>query len=121
MRFDIVCALEVVEHVREPQVFCETLTQLTSPGGMLAMSTINRTPRAAITSILVPEYILNWVPRGTHEWNKYVTPEEMAAMLRRCGFKMKSIAGMTYNPLGGTWMLTDDVGVNYIAVAAQAE
>mmetsp|Transcript_5084 Transcript_5084/g.18508 ORF Transcript_5084/g.18508 Transcript_5084/m.18508 type:complete len:238 (+) Transcript_5084:329-1042(+) len=117
--FDIVCALEVIEHVRDPQGFCDTLTQLTAPGGMVAMSTINRTPRAAVMSILIPEYILNWVPKGTHEWSKYVTPEEMAASLRRCGFRIHMMAGMEYNPLSGHWSLTEDVGVNYIAVAAR--
>eukprot|EP00898_Chlorokybus_atmophyticus_P000009 jgi/Chlat1/1008/Chrsp109S01457 len=115
--FDAVLALEVIEHTASPAQFVKTLVRLTNYDGALCISTINRTPRSYALAILGAEYILRWVPKGTHDWNRFVTPEELALMLQRSGAEMESLAGMVYNPLSREWSLVSDDGVNYIAAA----
>ena len=116
-RFDLVCSLEVIEHVADPQEFVRTLTKLVVPGGALALSTINRTPRAYALAIGAAEHALGLVPVGTHEWRKFVSPEELAAMLARAGAEVRELAGMRFDPVLSRWVLSDDTAVNYIALA----
>nr|CAD1842228.1 unnamed protein product [Ananas comosus var. bracteatus] len=114
-QFDATIALEVIEHVADPSDFCRSLGALTAPGGATVISTINRTLRAYATAIVTAEHILNWLPKGTHEWSKFLTPEELVMILRRASFSVEEMAGFFYNPLTGEWSLSDDISVNYIA------
>ncbi|XP_066369373.1 ubiquinone biosynthesis O-methyltransferase, mitochondrial-like [Miscanthus floridulus] len=113
--FNAVISLEVIEHVANPLEFCESLSALTVPNGATVVSTINRSMRAYATAIVAAEYILRWLPRGTHEWSKLVTPEELVLMLQKASVSVEEMAGFVYNPLSGEWSLSDDISVNYIA------
>ncbi|KAK9713279.1 hypothetical protein RND81_06G016600 [Saponaria officinalis] len=113
--FDAVIALEVIEHVADPAEFCKSLSALTAANGATVISTINRTMRAYAATIVVAEYILHWLPKGIHEWSKFVTPEELVLLLQRSSINVQEMAGFVYNPLSGKWLLSDDASVNYIA------
>ncbi|MBF0857978.1 bifunctional 2-polyprenyl-6-hydroxyphenol methylase/3-demethylubiquinol 3-O-methyltransferase UbiG [Gluconobacter sp. LMG 31484] len=113
-QFDVVNALEVIEHVNDPQDFLIMLATLTKPGGMVAVSTLNRTPRSFAVAKLGAEYLLRMLPVGTHDWKKFIKPDELAAMARRAGLRMLDIAGMSYVPF--EWRETRDTGINYIAI-----
>ncbi|KAG2609455.1 ubiquinone biosynthesis O-methyltransferase, mitochondrial-like [Panicum virgatum] len=112
--FDAVISLEVIEHVANPLEFCQSLSALAVPNGATVVSTINRSMRAYATAIVAAEYILRWLPKGTHEWSKLVTPEELALMLQKASVSVEEMAGFVYNPLSGDWSLSDDISVNYI-------
>ncbi|XP_065878247.1 ubiquinone biosynthesis O-methyltransferase, mitochondrial isoform X2 [Euphorbia lathyris] len=92
-----------------------TTAALTHSGGATVVSTINRSMRAFATTIVVAEYLLQWLPKGTHEWSSFITPEELVLILKRASIDVKEMAGFVYNPLTGLWSLSDDVSVNYIA------
>ncbi|KZV56293.1 hexaprenyldihydroxybenzoate methyltransferase, mitochondrial-like [Dorcoceras hygrometricum] len=113
--FDAVIALEVIEHVADPTEFCKSLSALTSVGGATLISTINRSIRAYATAIVIAEYVLHWLPRGTHQWSSFLTPEELVLILERASVRVQEMAGFVYNPLSGQWSLSDDVSVNFIA------
>ncbi|XP_027063677.1 ubiquinone biosynthesis O-methyltransferase, mitochondrial-like isoform X1 [Coffea arabica] len=114
-KFDAVLALEVIEHVAEPAEFCKSLSALTVSGGANVISTINRSMRAYATAIVVAEYLLHWLPKGTHEWSSFLTPEELVLILQRASISVQEMAGFVYNPLTGKWSLSDDISVNFIA------
>ncbi|KAH6788838.1 coenzyme Q 3 [Perilla frutescens var. frutescens] len=114
-KFDAVLALEVIEHVADPADFCESLSALTKFGGATLISTINRSMRAYATAIVVAEYVLHWLPRGTHQWSSFLTPEELVLILQRASISIEEMAGFVYNPLTERWYLSDDIGVNFIA------
>ncbi|XP_020570852.1 ubiquinone biosynthesis O-methyltransferase, mitochondrial [Phalaenopsis equestris] len=114
-QFDAVLALEVIEHVADSSDFCESLSALIAPGGATVISTINRSVRAYATAIVAAEYLLNWLPRGTHQWSKFLTPEELVLILQRASISVEEMAGFVYNPLTGEWSLSDDTSVNFIA------
>jgi 2-polyprenyl-6-hydroxyphenyl methylase/3-demethylubiquinone-9 3-methyltransferase len=118
-RFDAVLSLEVVEHVADPAAFLADCAALTAPGGALMVATINRTPQAFALAIVGAEYVLRWLPRGTHSWSKFVRPSEVAAALRPVGMEVKALAGMSFNPLSRSWRVGSDLGVNYMAYAAR--
>ncbi|TXG55716.1 hypothetical protein EZV62_020972 [Acer yangbiense] len=105
----------VIEHVADPAEFCKSLAALTVEGGANVVSTINRSMRAYATAIVAAEYILRWLPKGTHEWSSFLTPEELVLILQRSSIDVKEMAGFVYNPLTGRWSLSDDIGVNFIA------
>ncbi|KAM2268119.1 hypothetical protein ACFX1S_046287 [Malus domestica] len=113
--FDAVFALEVIEHVADPTEFCKSLSALTVPGGATVISTINRSMRAYATAIFAAEYILQWLPKGTHQWSSFLAPEELALILERASISVQEMAGCEYDPLSGRWSLSDDVSVNFIA------
>lgn len=113
--FDAVLALEVIEHVASPSEFCKSLSALTVSNGATIISTINRSMRAYATAIVVAEYILHWLPKGTHQWSRFVNPEELVLMLQRASINIEEMAGFVYNPLTGRWTLSDDISVNFIA------
>lgn len=117
--FDVVLSLEVVEHVADPAAFLATCATLVRPGGALVVATINRTPQAFALAIVGAEYILRWLPRGTHSWSKFVRPSEVAAALRPTGVVLRELAGMSYNPLKDSWRAGNDLGVNYVAFATR--
>ncbi|NKD86479.1 bifunctional 2-polyprenyl-6-hydroxyphenol methylase/3-demethylubiquinol 3-O-methyltransferase UbiG [Haematospirillum jordaniae] len=116
-QFDVVLSMEVVEHVADPDFFLQTCAKLVKPGGMLVGATINRTIRSMLLAKIGAEYILRWLPKGTHDWDKFVKPSEFAAGLRRGGMEVTDLRGMSYNPLSGDWSITDDLSVNYLLIA----
>jgi len=115
--FDVVLNMEVVEHVAEVELFLGASAALVKPGGMMFIATLNRTLKAFGLAIVGAEYIMGWLPRGTHDWNKFVRPSELAAPLRRAGLAVVEITGVAYNPLRDRWSLTPkDLDVNYLTV-----
>ncbi|KAI4385047.1 hypothetical protein MLD38_003117 [Melastoma candidum] len=112
--FDVVISLEVIEHVANPAEFCKSLSALAIPGGATVISTINRSMRAYATAIVAAEYLLGWLPKGTHEWSSFLKPEELVLILQRASISIKEMAGFVYNPLTRRWYLSDDVSVNFI-------
>ena len=117
--FDVVLALEVVEHVADIPLFIESAASLVRPGGLLIASTINRTPKAFALAIVGAEYVLRWLPRGTHAYDKLVRPSELAVAFRSAGLTPRDETGVTYNPLAGRWSLSRDTDVNYMMVAGK--
>lgn len=120
-QFDVVLALEIVEHVADLDAFLAAAVAALKPGGLMVLSTLNRTARAFALAIVGVEYVLGWLPRGTHDWRKFVQPSELAAGLRRAGARVTELAGMSYSPFAGRWSITRDLGVNYFAVARRSD
>lgn len=116
-RYDAVLAMEVVEHVPDPAGFIGACARLLEPGGILILSTLNRTARSFALAIVGAEYLLGWLPRGTHDWSRFLTPEELAAMLRQAGLEPVDRKGMVLDPLRGEWRLSTDLGVNHLSTA----
>ncbi|MBI3453750.1 MAG: bifunctional 2-polyprenyl-6-hydroxyphenol methylase/3-demethylubiquinol 3-O-methyltransferase UbiG [Rhodospirillales bacterium] len=117
--FDVVLALEIVEHVADLGSFLGTCAALAKPGGTLIAATLNRTPQSFLFAIVGAEYVLGWLPRGTHDWRKFVRPSELAGGLRKGGIEVRRLAGVGYNPLADAWRLSDDLSVNYMAFAVR--
>ena len=118
-QFDAVLNLEVVEHVANPSQFLQNTAKLVRPGGMMIAASINRTPKAFALAIVGAEYVLGWLPRGTHIFEKLVKPEEMQMAFAQEGMTVVQTVGVSYNPVRDRWSLSDDVGVNYMCVAAK--
>jgi 2-polyprenyl-6-hydroxyphenyl methylase/3-demethylubiquinone-9 3-methyltransferase len=116
-RFDVVLAMEVVEHVRDPRRFVVDACGLVRDGGLFAASTLNRTLRSFALAIVGAEYVLRWLPRGTHRWEQFVTPEELVAAMRSAGMREAARSGVIFDPLRREWRLSRDVGVNYMIAA----
>jgi 2-polyprenyl-6-hydroxyphenyl methylase/3-demethylubiquinone-9 3-methyltransferase len=115
--FDVVLALEIIEHVDEPELFVQSLLKLVKPGGLIIFSTLNRNPKSFALGIVAAEYILRWLPRGTHDWKKFKKPSEIAAMLGDKA-KVTDITGMVYDSLRATFSENPkDVDVNYFLAA----
>ncbi len=119
--FDLVLCLEVVEHVPDVGAFLKTCTALVAPGGLLIVSTINRTLKSFALAIVGAEYVLRWLPPGTHDWQRFVTPTELSGHLGGAGFAVAIERGMIFNPLGQGWSLSSDTDVNYFVAAARAK
>jgi 2-polyprenyl-6-hydroxyphenyl methylase/3-demethylubiquinone-9 3-methyltransferase len=117
-RFPVITALEVVEHVPEPAAFVATLAGLLAPGGRLFLSTLNRTPQSFLAAKIGAEYLLRWLPIGTHDWRRFVTPAELGAMVRQAGLRVTDITGLCADPLTGRWSAGRNVSVNYLLAAA---
>ena len=117
--FDLVLALEVVEHVADRAAFAAALAARCRPGGLVALSTINRTPRSFLFAKVGAEYIARLLPVGTHDYRKFVRPAELASDLRGAGFRVVDQAGLRFDPLRGTWRVGQDVGVNYMMAAVR--
>ncbi len=119
-RFDIVLAMEVVEHVADVGLFVEACATLVKPGGLLFMATINRTLKSYALAIVGAEYVLRWLPRGTHEWDKFVTPEELSSAMTAPGLTVTDRRGVRFDILRDRWTETPDLSVNYMMTAARA-
>lgn len=117
-RFDVVMALEIVEHVADPAQFIATCRDLLAPGGMLIVSTLNRTARSFAAAIVGAEWVMRWLPKGTHDWRRFITPDELAQMTQGTGLRVVDRCGMVFNPLGWSWALSHrDLSVNYVLTA----
>lgn len=115
--FDVVCAMEVVEHVIDPATFITTASAMVRPGGLLFASTLNRTLKSFALAIIGAEYILRWVPQGTHQWEKFIKPAELQDYIAAAGLKVIDSSGVTYNPLTGRWRTSSDMDINYMFAA----
>ena len=116
--FDVVTALEIVEHVADPALFISACCRLVKKNGLLIFSTLNRTPKSFMLGIVAAEYILRWVPAGTHDWKKFVRPSELARPITQEGFEVTDISGLVYNPLRREFCISErDVDVNYFLTA----
>ena len=116
-RFDLVLAMEVVEHVADLAAFVRCCVGMVKPGGLMVTATLNRTLKSFALAIVGAEYVLRWLPRGTHRWDKFVTPNELAAALERSGLRVIDERGVVYNILLDAWQLADDMDVNYMLLA----
>ena len=116
-RFDVITALEVIEHVADPADFLRTLRRLARPGAVLVLSTLDRSIASLLTAKIGAEYVLRWLPRGTHDWRKFIRPPELTAALRSAGWRPSRLEGMTYDPLSASWRTVPKPGVNYIVAA----
>jgi 2-polyprenyl-6-hydroxyphenyl methylase / 3-demethylubiquinone-9 3-methyltransferase len=119
LSFDAVTCLEVVEHVPDVGAFLKTCAGLVRPGGLLLLSTINRTLKAYFLAIVGAEYVLRWLPVGTHQWERFVTPEELSRHLLAAGLHPPAFKGLVYSPFGDSWSLAPDTDVNYFVSAAK--
>jgi 2-polyprenyl-6-hydroxyphenyl methylase/3-demethylubiquinone-9 3-methyltransferase len=118
-RFDVALALEIVEHVPDRNAFLGRLGRLVKPGGAFIGATLNRTGRSFALAIVGAEYLLGWLPRGTHDWNRFVRPSEFVLGLRRGGLAADHLAGLRYDWRSGDWSETEDLSVNYMLFATR--
>ncbi len=120
-QYDLVTCLEMLEHVPDPAAIVKACAKLAKPGGTLVFSTINRNPKSFLFAIVGAEYIMNLVPRGTHEYTRFIRPSELAGWCRDAGLEVTDTSGMTYNPITQIYRIGRDVGVNYLMVARKAD
>ena len=119
--FDVVINLEVIEHVADPQAYMTACAQLVKPGGLHLCSTLNRTKKAYVFAIFGAENVVRWLPRGTHDWSKFVTPDELFEMTSRAGLTPVDKMGMVFDPVRWRWSLSPrDLSINYITAARKA-
>jgi 2-polyprenyl-6-hydroxyphenyl methylase / 3-demethylubiquinone-9 3-methyltransferase len=119
-RFDIVLAMEVVEHVADLSLFVRRCAEMVKPGGLMIAATLNRTLKSFALAIVGAEYMLRWLPRGTHRWDKFVTPNELESTFERHGLRVIDETGVVYDLLADRWQLSTDMDVNYMVVAERA-
>ncbi len=120
-KFDAVVCLEVVEHVPDPAAFLKTAAEVVEPGGVLIASTLSRTLKSYLLAIIGAEYVLGWVPRGTHQWDRFITPDELGGYLEAAGLAPVRTSGIVYEALAGRWVLSEDTEVNYMIAARKPE
>jgi len=118
-RFDVVLAMEVVEHVADVEAFVAACCAAVRPGGLLVMATLNRTVKSFALAIVGAEYVLRWLPRGTHDWRRFVTPEELESAIAAGGVSVEEVVGVVYDPLADRWSLARDTDVNYMIAAGR--
>lgn len=118
--FDVVLAMEIVEHVADRDAFATGISALTAPHGLVMLSTLNRTPQSYALAIVGAEYLLRWLPVGTHDWSSFPTPDELARHLEGAGLKVVDRTGFIFNPVTDKWRCGDDLSVNYAMVAVPA-
>lgn len=116
--FDVVLNMEVVEHVAEPQSYLTACQQLLKPGGLMVASTLNRNPKSYVVAIIGAEHIMRWLPKGTHEWSKFITPDELFALLEKAGLDPVDRKGFVFNPINWSWSISArDLSVNYVTTS----
>ena len=115
-KFDLILCLEVLEHVNDVEKTLGKITKLLNPGATLILSTINRNLKSLIFAKIFGEYVLNWIPVGTHQFEKFLKPEEIIEFLKLKKIKIKNIKGMEFNPISNNWLLTDNTNINYFIV-----
>jgi len=120
-RFDVVLNMEVVEHVADPPAYLRACRDLLKPGGLHICSTINRNAKSFAAVIMGAEYIMRWLPRGTHDWSKFITPDELHDLLRKAGLDPVDRKGFVFNPITWQWRLSErDLSVNYVTASLRA-
>ena len=118
--FDVVLAMEIVEHVADPAAFIATCHALMRPGGLMIASTINRNAKSFMAAIVGAEWVMRWLPKGTHDWAKFITPEELTGMIARAGLDPVDRKGFVFNPVSWQWSISDrDLSVNYVAAGVR--
>jgi 2-polyprenyl-6-hydroxyphenyl methylase / 3-demethylubiquinone-9 3-methyltransferase len=120
-RFDVVLAMEVVEHVADVGLFVRRCAEMIKPGGLMIAATLNRTLKSFALAIIGAEYVLRWLPRGTHQWDRFVTPNELERALEHAGLRVSHETGVVYHPLADRWQLSSDLDVNYMVTAEKAD
>jgi 2-polyprenyl-6-hydroxyphenyl methylase/3-demethylubiquinone-9 3-methyltransferase len=118
-RFDVVLAMEVVEHVADVPLFVARCAEMVKPGGLMIAATLNRTLKSFALAIVGAEYVLRWLPRGTHQWDKFVTPEELERAMTAGGLAIADVRGVVFNILADRWQLSNDTDVNYMISASR--
>ncbi|TMV82715.1 bifunctional 2-polyprenyl-6-hydroxyphenol methylase/3-demethylubiquinol 3-O-methyltransferase UbiG [Thioclava sp. BHET1] len=117
-RFDVVLNMEVVEHVADPLVYLTACHDLLKPGGLMICSTLNRNAKSFMMAIVGAEWVMRWLPKGTHDWQKFITPDELIALIRKAGLDPLDRKGMVFNPVSWSWSLSDrDLSVNYVTAS----
>lgn len=119
LRFDVVLNMEVVEHVADVASYLAACSGLVKPGGITVVATLNKTLKSLALAKIGAEYVLNWLPRGTHDWNRFMAPAELRAKLEDTGLSILKTQGVSFDPLNWAWKLSSDVDVNYMIVAAR--
>lgn len=119
--FDVILNMEVVEHVANPQTFLTACQELLQPKGLMVCSTINRNPKSYIFAIFGAEYVMRWLPKGTHEWSKFITPEELFDLITNAGLQPVDRKGFVFNPVSWQWRLSErDLSVNYVTASVKS-
>jgi 2-polyprenyl-6-hydroxyphenyl methylase / 3-demethylubiquinone-9 3-methyltransferase len=119
-QFDVVLNMEVVEHVADPLAYLTACQQLLRPGGLMICSTINRNPKSFAMAIVGAEYVMRWLPKGTHDWKKFITPEELFDLIGQTGLTPVDRKGFVFNPVAWTWRISDrDLSVNYVTASTK--
>lgn len=120
-QFDVVLNMEVVEHVADPLAYLTACQQLLKPGGLMVCSTINRNPKSFAMAIVGAEYVMRWLPKGTHEWSKFITPDELYGLISQAGLTPVDRKGFVFNPVTWQWRLSDrDLSVNYVTTSVKS-
>ncbi|WP_395540563.1 bifunctional 2-polyprenyl-6-hydroxyphenol methylase/3-demethylubiquinol 3-O-methyltransferase UbiG [Neotabrizicola sp. sgz301269] len=120
-RFDVVLNMEVVEHVADPLVYLTACQTLLKPGGLMVCSTLNRNAKSFALAIVGAEWVMRWLPKGTHDWQKFITPDELSDLIRRAGLTPVDRKGMVFNPVSWRWSLSDrDLSVNYVTASLKS-
>jgi len=119
-QFDVVLNMEVVEHVADPQGYLTACQTLLRPGGLMICSTLNRTPKSFAMAIVGAEWVMRWLPKGTHDWRKFITPDELYTLIGKAGLRPVDRRGMVFNPVSWRWSLSDrDFGCNYVTASVK--
>lgn len=119
-QFDVVLNMEVVEHVADPQAYLTACQVLLKPGGLMICSTLNRTPKSFVMAIVGAEWVMRWLPKGTHDWAKFITPQELYALITTAGLEPVDRKGMVFNPLSWSWSLSArDLSCNYVTASVK--
>ncbi|SLN24928.1 Ubiquinone biosynthesis O-methyltransferase [Pseudoruegeria aquimaris] len=119
-QFDVVLNMEVVEHVADPQAYIDACAALLKPGGLMICSTINRNPKSFMMAIVGAEHVMRWLPKGTHDWNKFITPDELYGLIETAGLLPVDRKGFVFNPISWSWSISDrDLSVNYVTASTK--
>ncbi|MDC3114504.1 bifunctional 2-polyprenyl-6-hydroxyphenol methylase/3-demethylubiquinol 3-O-methyltransferase UbiG [Candidatus Pelagibacter sp.] len=114
IKFDVILNMEIIEHVEDVKIFLNSCSKLLKKNGIMFVATLNKTLKSYLFAIVGAEYILRWLPIGTHEWEKFVKPEELISLLKKCNFSLDSLDGMKFNIIKDEWKLSSDKSINYI-------
>lgn len=115
-QYDVICAMEIIEHVNNVEFFIQNLASRLKPGGLLFLSTLNRNVKSYLLGIVMAEYVLRWVDRGTHDWKKFISPNELADIASNYSLKLENVSGLSYSILSNMWEISTDDSVNYMCV-----